>query len=212
MPSVSSLITVSASGDEWTVGRAIAVAMDLMKAGFPVQVLAFADFESRIVAAGIRFCPAPGDLAGFMSCDTGVVARQRYLANAASGMPMTLDARLRDSAMVVICDESPLLPSFAEARGLTIARVPSVDDFDAGARRGFGGWIESMRTWHAVHAAVNEMRMFLGLPDFTSPHAFRRSNSQVPILDIAGLVALRSSAPARRSEAPASTIGQQQTA
>jgi hypothetical protein len=188
------------------------VATELAATGLPVQILAFDHFSGLINDAGIRFCSAPGDLAGFAACAPGSIAAVRYLASAAPGMPMTLDGRLRDSTMIVMCDGSPLIPSIAEARGLPIYRVPgSIGDVGLEGR-GVKGWLESVRVWHAVRVAVNDMRMFLGLPDFSSPRSFRRFITRIPIYSLEALAPPRSlqvhtaAAPAR------STTNQRQSA
>jgi hypothetical protein len=189
--SLPALITISAAGCAETVERAIGVATELAAAGLPVQILAFDDFSGLINDAGIRFCSAPGDLAGFEACAHGSIASSRYLASAVPGIPMTLDGRLRDSTMIVLCDDSPLIPSIAEARGLPIYRVlGSIGEVRLEAR-GVQGWLESVRAWRAVRVAVNDMRMFLGLPDFTSPRSFRRSIVRIPIFEVEAVVPLQ---------------------
>jgi hypothetical protein len=85
--------------------------------------------------------------------------------------------------MIVMCDESLLIPSIAEARGMPISWVRGT----IGERRlratGLTAWFESIRAWHTVRGAVNDMRMFLGLSDFSSARAFRRSLRRIPLLD-----------------------------
>jgi UDP:flavonoid glycosyltransferase YjiC (YdhE family) len=117
------LITISAAGSAATVERALGVATELAAAGLHVQILAFDAFFDLVSGAGIRFCSAPGDLADFEARAHGSIAAFGYLASAAPGMSTTLDGRLRDSTMIVLCDDSPLIPSIAEARGLPIFRV-----------------------------------------------------------------------------------------
>jgi hypothetical protein len=107
-------------------------------------------------------------------------------------MPMTLDGRLRDSTMIVLCDDSPLIPSIAEARGLPIYRVPGSIGEARLEAQGVKGWLESVRTWQAVRAAVNDMRMFLGLPDFSSPRSFRRSITRIPLYTLQAVAPPRS--------------------
>jgi hypothetical protein len=178
--STPALITITAAGADSTVERALVVAAELRAAGLAAQILAFDEFASRITCSGFLFCPAPGDLAGFIASTPGSVAALRYLATAAPGMPMTLDARLRDSTMILLCDDSPLIPSLAEARALPIFRIADPAELRRGRSLGVSGWFESIRVWHAIRGAVNDMRMFLGLPDFSSPRSFRRSMARIP--------------------------------
>jgi hypothetical protein len=58
------------------------------------------------------------------------------------------------------------------------------------------GWLDSVRTWHELRGAVNDMRMFLGLPDFTSPRSFRRSIVRIPIFEIEAVAPLQAHATA----------------
>lgn len=191
MSPAPSLVTITASGGDASVERALCIATDLSAVGFTVQILAFDDFAARVNSSGVLFCSAPGDLAAFDASVPGTIAANRYLASAVSGMPMTLDARLRDSTMIVMCDEHPLIPSIAEARGLPIYRVPVVAGKEQLGSGGFTGWLESIRLWHAVRGPVNDMRMFLGLHDFASPRSYRRSISRIPVFTLSSIVALK---------------------
>lgn len=163
-------------------------ASQLADAGLKVQILAFDDFSDLVAGADIRFCSAPGDLADFEARAHGSIAAYRYLASAVPGMAMTLDGRLRDSTMIVLCDDSPLIPSIAEARGLPIFRMRGAIGEARLEGKGVKGWLDSVRTWHELRGAVNDMRMFLGLPDFTSPRSFRRSIVRIPIFEVEAVV------------------------